>query len=160
MTGELGYSPFRLVYGRDAITPLELTIETYQTFVTKKFWTTEELLEFRTLQMKNLSYELKEVQVNRDELREQWKYFHDQHSNLKEKIDIDELVLLDGTELRDPITRNRVKKLKESSEKSHEFQEGKGADSDLEDEGHGESSSCHGKNKYAVYLVKGIDLDL
>lgn len=75
MVREIGYSPFHLVYGRDAVTPVELMIDTYQMFVMKMSWTTEELLEYRALQIKNLSYELENVQVNWDEIRERWKLF-------------------------------------------------------------------------------------
>ncbi|CAG8713215.1 3415_t:CDS:2, partial [Scutellospora calospora] len=32
---DLGYSPFQLVYGRDAVTPIELTLESYQVIIAK-----------------------------------------------------------------------------------------------------------------------------
>ncbi|RIB26346.1 hypothetical protein C2G38_2163535 [Gigaspora rosea] len=185
MVGEIRYSSFHLVYGRDALTRVELTIDIYEMFVMKKSWTTEELLVYRALQIKNVSYELENVQVNWDEIREHWKLLHNQHCpDYKEKIDVNDLVLnitldlnfrhwlymvrkigehgqfylakLDGTELRDPFMRNRVKRLKSAYEITKKTEK---TGRDLRDEGHGKSSLCHSKNKYMVYLVKKIDLD-
>ncbi|CAG8620264.1 3693_t:CDS:10, partial [Ambispora leptoticha] len=105
--GDLGYSPFRLVYGRDAIMLIELVMESYHTYVLRSQWTTNELLEYRSLQIKGLVGDLKNVQTNRDELKWQW----------KEVIEVGEfgqfyLEEVDGLKLKDPIIRNRVKKLK------------------------------------------------
>ncbi|CAG8646030.1 3855_t:CDS:1, partial [Ambispora leptoticha] len=188
---ELGYSPFRLIYGRDAIMPVELTLESYQVFMAKQGWNTDELLAFRTLQIKGLVTELKEAKANRDELHERWKKFHDRHANEnKEKIEIGDLVLvydstldntprkldyrwvgpyvvrrvgqnghlylneMDGSELKDPFTRNRVKRLKQREawiDESHS----EGC-VDFEDEDLGGSSSCRAVDQYPVYYVRGM----
>ncbi|CAG8628461.1 14032_t:CDS:2, partial [Ambispora leptoticha] len=146
--GDLGYSPFRLVYGRDAIMPIELVMESYHTYVMRSQWTTDELLEYRTLQIKGLASDLDKARTSRDELKWRWKEFHDRWAKEREPIDIGDLVLIydstldtcsrkldyrwvgpyrvtkigthgqfyveevDGSKLKDPFTRNRVKKLK------------------------------------------------
>lgn len=103
---DLGYSPFRLVHGRDAIVPIELTLDSYQVIMSKDEWTTDELLEFRMLQMKGLVEELKQARQSRDEIREKWKEFHDRHANRhKETITVGNLVLVYDSTLETTYSR-------------------------------------------------------
>ncbi|RIB29669.1 hypothetical protein C2G38_2154772 [Gigaspora rosea] len=136
--GELGYSPFRLVYGWDAVAPVELTIETYQTFVIKKSWMTKELLEFCALQMKNLVHELKEVQVNRDELKERWN-----------------TSIIDEITSRKRKSMNQVKKLLEKSNSTHGLEEEQ-EDGNLEDEGHSDLACVTEKMVLPISLVSPV----
>ncbi|RIB00406.1 hypothetical protein C2G38_1994333, partial [Gigaspora rosea] len=153
---ELGYSPFWLVYGCDAVTSIELTIESYQIIVAKRKWTTDELIEFRMMQMKNFEFHdryadkhkkpievrdhvslLEDDSVSLVFLDPQYELVYDSTlDNSPRKFDYRwngpyvvkrignhgqcYLAEMDGSELREPFTRNRVKRLETRMRKEQE----------------------------------------
>ncbi|CAG8684769.1 9471_t:CDS:2, partial [Ambispora leptoticha] len=135
---------------------------------TRKERTTDELLEYRMKQIKEMGEDLRNAQLEKDEIRQKWKEIHDRKAKVKETYLVGDLVLvydsthgqvyvneLDDNELRDSITRNRVKKLFTWNEGSLE----QNSEQVSEDEVGLEDEDPWGSSSYRIVFGEPLYLD-
>ncbi|MGQ3285766.1 RNase H-like domain-containing protein [Bosea sp. (in: a-proteobacteria)] len=95
-----GFTPFRLIYGREAILPIELEYSSWKSIDWKYPMTTEELLECR---MKQLAYHEEDINQAADKLKRERitnKLYYDARKNLRKKpLQKGDIVLIHESQL-------------------------------------------------------------
>lgn len=94
-----GLSPFRLVYGREAVLPVELSVKTFAAINLTTDWTTEELLEARLVQLLQQTEDWELAEHRLQQFQGHMKTWFDKHKHIrKDKLKVGDMVLLyDGT---------------------------------------------------------------
>ena len=93
--GPTGYTPFYMVYGREAVLPIETKYPTWRTLGWDKVLDRETLLLYRTRQIMMRNEDLEESRLRKDRRRREGKeYFDNHHQIRKEPLKVGDLVLV------------------------------------------------------------------
>ena len=104
-----GMTPFRMLYGEEAVLPIELDVPTWQTLPWTTVRSTDELVAMRARQIKRRDVDVDEARAHLQRMRLQGKEHYDKIKNLiKDPPQKDDLVLLHDTKAK----KTRSAKLK------------------------------------------------